>query len=418
MKKIKLNHFPRYFMFYICLIYILARPVLTNYVSEAFKYFFILIVGGCIGICVANRKYLGKIGKMDVVLYSLFSIFALLSALIAGGLELFILTFEHYVFFAFPIFLFPFLKDKFNWDIIVKFLIYFGILESVISFIEFSTQKKMFPIANSGNNMVLQYNGSIRTYGLNDSYFILGLILCIGGLAAYYHIKYKRNRKYYLHLILISVGILTTGSRGWYVSYAFGLLVLYLSDHDVGFTKKKLIKFLCIFVLTVFIICIILFSNLTTGISSIDLILLRIRNIFDWTNDSANTTRIMIWAESIKKWGRHFLFGNGTEITDLDYSYTLGVTESGLLKRLVELGLLGTILQYSTMLYPVCIGLRKSRKNRNPLVYYCIAVFVALSAEDFVLQFYTGIEFTVIIWWAIGFIRYHSINTENSERKH
>lgn len=401
--------------FYTCLLYLLMRPVLTDYVSELFKYFFLLCALWSIFIVVANRKMMKFLGKTEFFLCALFVVYTVITSLVYGGYELFRLSAERYIFYMFPILIFPCIRDRLNWDRMLAFMAHFGVIDSLISFIEFFTLKQIFPVSGVENTRVLQFNGSIRTYGLNGSYFILAEILCLCGLAALYLAKFRRKKWYLINFVVISAGVFSTGTRGFYVAYFIGVLILYFADGRSLWNRKKVIRMLVILFLSFVGLWILVGTDFLTGNSIIDKLLIRARSIFNWTTENANVTRIRLWKTALENWKSHILFGNGPDCTSTSYWKALPVTESGLLKRLVELGLVGTILQLSTMFYPLIKGLKRYRvsQNKNPLTIFMIALLGSFLFEDLILQMYTGLEYTILIWSAIAFVYYFSVVATN-----
>lgn len=397
--------------FHICLLYLLMRPVLTDYVSEVFKYFFLLCVLWNVFSVIVNGKMVKYLGWTQFCFCGLFGAYTIIGSIVYGGYELFRLSAERYIFYMFPILVLPYINAQLNWDRILSFLAIFGVIDSFVSFVEFFTMRQMFPISGVENTRVLQFNGSIRTYGLNGSYFILAEILCLCGLAAFFLLKFRRKRIYMINFIVISAGVLSTGTRGFYVAYFVGVLILYLADWHSKWSRKTLIRILAVSLLGFVCLWILLGTNFLTGNSTIDKLLIRARSIFDWTTENANITRINLWKKALENWKNHILFGNGPDCTSTNYSKALPVTESGLLKRLVEFGLIGTILQFSTMFYPLIIGLKRYRvsQNRNPMTIFMIALLGSFLFEDLILQMYTGLEYTILVWTAIGFIYYFSV---------
>ena len=401
--------------FYTCLLYLLMRPVLTEYVSGFFKYFFLLCALWSIFIVIANGKMVRYLGKTELLLCGLFAIYTVITSLVFGGYELFRLSAERYIFYMFPILVFPYLNDRLNWDRILNFMAVFGVIDSFVSFVEFFTLKQMFPVSGVENTRVLQFNGSIRTYGLNGSYFILAEILCLCGLASLYLLKFRRKKRYLINFIVISAGVLSTGTRGFYVAYFIGVLVLYFADPKSLRNRKTVVRIMTIMFLGFAGLWILIGTDFLTGNTTLDKLLIRARSIFNWTTENANVTRINLWKKALENWENKILFGNGPDCTSTSYSKALPVTESGFLKRLVEFGLIGTLLQLSTMFYPLIKGIKRYRasQNKNPLTIFMIAFLASFLFEDLILQMYTGLEYTIFIWTAIAFIYYFSIFPTN-----
>ncbi len=203
--------------FALCLLYVLMRPFLTNYITPLYKYLFILLLLVGLGVALVHKSTIMKIGSLEMTLCLAFYIYALLNAAFLGGQELLGYTFERYIFYTVPLFVFAYFGNKINWDRVFAFLMWFGIIDSAISLIEFITKKQMFPMSNGESNVeMITMAGTkiLRTYGLQGNYFLLAEILCVCGLASLWLYEKKNQKVYFYSFLFISVGILSTGSRG------------------------------------------------------------------------------------------------------------------------------------------------------------------------------------------------------------
>lgn len=393
--------------FYTTIIYLLMRPFINEYLTEYVKIVLILGFAYCMVLALSRKKVLGEIGRVEILLFFAVWLYVTISSLFNGGSELFLYTLERYMFYSMPLFIIPVIRTNIDWNGVLNFLSVFGIIDSSISIIEFVTRKQMFVI---GTRQVVEQqwgDNSLRTYGLSGNYFLLAEILCLCGLAALYQYISKKKKRYLVTFLIISVGILTTGSRGYYVSYFVGVcMMLFLNVKRRGMRRATVIKGILIIIL-VAIACVFIFAtNYLTGVSFIDTILSRCRSIINFSDNKANVTRYAIWMRSLQRWLEHFWFGSGAQCTDARYSQYIGVTESGVLKRLVELGFIGTILQYSTMIVPITSGIKKFNKSPvefQPFIFF-ISLITSLLVEDIVLQQYTSMEYTIFIWTAMSFI--------------
>lgn len=401
--------------FCLCTLYVLMRPFLVNYMSEYCKYaFFILVIVGCF-VAFWAGKCQKRIGYKELSLLIIFYSYIILNSWLLGGRELLSFALMAYVFYTFPIILMPLIIEKINWKKIFELTAIFGVIDASISIIEFVTRKQMFPMSGVEGEVGIVTKAGVyivRTYGLQGSYFLLAEVLCFCGLAAFYLFRFEKQKDKMVAWIIISVGILTTGTRGYYVSYAFGLCVMYLCEYKFDKTRKR-INFIKIFI--AFIIClvalyIILGTNITFGIDNIDLVLSRIRMIFDWTSESATLQRQNIWRWAIEFWQQKFWFGHGACSTDIRYSGYISVTESGILKRLVELGTVGTILQYGTILLPLRKGITKCIHQRiDSIALVFLGTISAYLMEDLILERYTAPEYTILLWTAIAYLAYYKV---------
>lgn len=398
-------------IFYTCLLYILMRPVLITYITPAFKQLFILTLVISTIIAITHKKIISLIGIKELISLTLFYIYVMINGWYFSNTELLYYGLERYVFLTLPIFIIPLINTRINWLYVLKYLTVFGILDSLISIYEFFTHNAVFPLANISENISIQMSNYkiIRTYGLNGNYFLLAEILCVCGFAAYYLYKFEKKRSALFALIIISIGVLTTGSRGYYVAYWIGLLVLYLGEAKYRYISQlQLFKIVFIILMALLALWVLLGTDYMLGIPSVDTIITRMRQIFAWTGEDANEARLIKWQWSIEQWKNSFLFGYGACSTDTRYSGFISVTESGLLKRLVELGLAGTVLQYYTLFHPLIKGLKKYNKDvdTNHMVIFFLSVISSFLVEDLILQRYTELEYTIILWCSISYISY------------
>lgn len=394
---------------FICLIYILLRPFLNTYVTEYIKYIFILVMVYYAIKGSTNKKILKEIGYVEIFLYVLFMLYALLSSILVGGSELLVYSMERYVFYTIPLFVIPVIQHKLKWDNILIFLSWYGVVDSIISIIEFVIHRQLIPLEGVTHSVVQQFgDNSIRTFGLNGDYFLLAELLCLCAFSSLYLFIRWYKKIDLLKFVLISFGIFTTGSRGYYVAYSVGLAIFYiLFNLNAGKPSQFIVKMgFAVSIIIMFLIFLFM-TNIKTSISSIDTILDRTRSILDFSDNYANVERQQHWLYSINKWKTHPILGNGASITDMRYSGFEKVTESGFLKRLVELGIVGTILQYLTMIVPLIKGYKLFRGKKdfvNLMYIFFFSLIVTLATEDMVLQRYGEAEFTVVMWTSLAFI--------------
>ena len=117
-------------------------------------------------------------------------------------------------------------------------------------------------------------------------------------------------------------------------------------------------------------------------------------------------------------WKEAPFFGKGACFTDTRYSGFIAVTESGVLKRMVELGIVGTLLQYATMVPLLIKGIKRYKKTKETRMLFFFAVLLAFFVEDFVLQRYTALEYTIITWTFLSYIAYFENASQAREILH
>lgn len=390
---------------FISLIYVLLRPFLNTYFTEGVKYIFVLVIVYYVLLFLTNKRLLKKY-SIPLCFTAIFWVYVSISSLSHGGFELLTYSLERYMFYTTAFFVFPVATTKINWKFLMNFMILYGVVDAFFSITEFITHKQILAIGGVTHNVVQLYgDNSIRTFGLNGDYFLLAELLSVCAFCSFYMYKETVKKSYLIAFLIVAVGIFSTGSRGYYVAFSLGMLAfLYCDMKKRGVNKYFIIRTFALAFLALSMVIFIFFTNISIGIGAVDTVLNRFRSITDFSDNAANVTRYKIWIESLNEWKNHLWFGNGASSTDMRYSLFKGVTESGVLKRLVELGLIGTLLQYLTMFYPLLHGIKEYTASRpgHTINILFISIIVMLMTEDCILQRYGEIEHTVILWFAIS----------------
>ena len=101
----------------------------------------------------------------------------------------------------------------------------------------------------------------------------------------------------------------------------------------------------------------------------------------------------------------HFWFGVGPSQTgSWNLNGLYGVTESGILKRFCELGIVGVALHYSFVFNVFINGLKcykKNYKNDRSIIFY-IGLFIAVFVDDITLQATEEIIVAFFMWFALA----------------
>ena len=401
---------------FICLVYILLRPFLNTYVTEYVKYVFITVMLFYAIKGLSSKRVTKEIGFVELLLCTLVICYVMASSLFVGGIELAIYSLERYVFYLIPLLVVPVIRYKVNWFQVLKFLSWYGVADASVSIAEFIIHKQLVPIAGVTHSVVQQYgDNSIRTFGLNGDYFLLAELLCLCGFASLCLYCTHKSKLDLVKFLVILTGIFTTGSRGYYVSFFVGISVFFvLYNYDKGITLSALLKVLMFLFGSVLLLIFVFMTDISLGIDSIDIVLDRARSITDFASNKANVDRLQLWEYALDKWLLEPFWGNGASLTDERFSGFEKVTESGLLKRLVELGVVGTMIQYASMVVPLYKGCKRFKcsidKKNNLLMIFFFSEITMLLVEDFVLQRYGEIEYSIVIWTALAFVSTYKIN--------
>lgn len=406
--------------FYFCLIYILARPFLLNYVSSYIKYLFFFIYLFAFLITLIKGNLLKKVSPVLLFVWLIFLVYIIMSDLFMGDKEMLYISLLNYIVYSFPFFIIVPISNKINFINVFKFLVVFGVLDSLIAIYEFMSKQLLFPTPDVPT-IGYDYGSHIvyRSVGLNGSFFLLAITLGVCGLTALYMYNLKRNKLYLGALMLISTGILTTSTRGVYVAYIVAVsYFLYVNKKEYVIKSGLKVKVILSFFASIFAIMFlgnVIFSGIQFENENLNNVFFRVRSIFNWKTDSANLERISIWKKSISIWEKNVFFGNGASITNSSYSKYIGVTESGILLRLVEFGIVGTILQYFTLFYPFAAGKKKlnRQKENNSAQHLFISIIIFIMTEDTILQIYGSLEAMAFLWTSLAFVYSQRDNEKN-----
>ena len=151
------------------------------------------------------------------------------------------------------------------------------------------------------------------------------------------------------------------------------------------------------------------FFDVKTGIDGIDTIIKRFGNTFN-SKESGNTARIMIWTYYLNEFIVSPYIGRGIAITSnlvtnnlshFNGLFTIAVAESGLLTRLVETGLIGTVLYYVFIIKCAKNSFKRKVYANNRLLnlnnILVIGVLIIFFLEDIILQISTDIFANFIV---------------------
>ena len=254
---------------------------------------------------------------------------------------------------------------------------------------------------------VMATTSGYRAIGIGRSEMATGVLLGI-----YIQILYSsncRNKKAWklIMMMLAVVALISTGSRGPMAATFIATLI------NVVLHKRSergyVLKFIVISLIAFILVYVVLHTNFRTGNSEIDFYLLRIQSITNWNDGGGNSTRLGRWDHYYQMYLKNFWIGIGPSKTgSWDMGVTLGATESALIRHLVELGTIGAVLYYYTLLKCLVTGVRGFTKRvdmRITTMYILhFSIFAVVFVEHFVLQITEEITCAFFMWWALGFV--------------
>lgn len=301
-------------------------------------------------------------------------------------------------------------KSECYFDMLLKI----GVIVSALSWLEYFSHYYILP----NTIEYIDYTG-FRSIVFSRTFLAHGMVLTFFSLIGFYKYLIKKKVKYLAYGCLLFISIFSTGSRGPLVAAIGGLCVM-LVAHEVILKKHSKRKIL-LFLVSLFVIALALFlmtSDFQVGNTTIDYFLNRFRSILDWKKDDGNTGRLVIWKNAIKIFKDHPIFGVGPSQTgswNLDSIY--GVTESGILKRLCEFGIVGFILFYSYVFDILFKGVKNYYKQTfdQEMIFY-FGLFTSVFIDDITLQATEEVIVAFFMWYALAGIE-NSRNRLNIKKR-
>lgn len=367
--------------------------------------FFLIIVWQTWNFFCIRKKFKIYRSDKEILLFLLLSIYIVVNGFIQNSANEFFRAIYEYIFYVFPMYAFIHYRDKVNLQRCLKAVAAVGCVISALSWYEYVTRHYLLKDL-SGTGTIL----NVATYGFRAavftrSYISHGMVLGILCLIGYHLWLQTMQKRWLLSAGFAFVSILTTGSRGPMVSISLAIVVAYfLHVFYVNPTRRKKINFMLLLVAIVVAALIIFTFPVTSVDSFITYSIYRVQSIFNWVGDAGNVGRLEKWKEAVENWFFPSpLWGIGPSKTGSWSPTTLGVTESGVLRRLCEFGIMGAGLYYGFVFAIVRKSVKYmkwlSAEEKREMVLWmsiCVAIFV----NDITVQ--TTEEIMVSFWWWIA----------------
>lgn len=245
-----------------------------------------------------------------------------------------------------------------------------------------------------------------RARVFSGSFLTLGMLLsCTTIVSFYYYIKNKSITNMIL-MIINFVGILMTSSRGPLVSTIVGFLVIWILLNPIN-TRRTFEKITLLMIIFLFIVIVLLLiKDKLLSNEYINYQFQRVLSILNWSSDHSNLQRQSIWRDVIGVIKQNWVMGIGIGATGPDAinNYGITVTESGILRRFVELGVFGATLYYCMMVYIISKYIRNIIKQKTEFSVLAMAIIFAILTEDIILQISDSIIINSIFWMCIAIL--------------
>lgn len=374
----------------------------TKLLWDSIPYFFELL---SIGIVVYGAaRCLIKINckrTIFVFVYVLLSFYIIINGIFQDSTKQLIRALYEYIFYSFIFWATLFYGKKTQVKDISLVVCKIGLIVCFLSWIEYFFHCYLIPNSIEYANYL-----GFRSIVFSRTFLAHGMVLAFFSLLDIYMFLSYKSKKFLMCGAFSFLTILSTGSRGPLVACFLGILVMIIMNDyaNKGLTPKRLSAFIASIV-GVVLIWILLTSDFQVSNPTANYFLNRVRSILDWKNDSGNTGRIVIWNYYLNIAKEHYWFGIGPSQTgSWNLGGLYGVTESGILKRFCELGIVGLVLHYSFVIGIIFHGVRCYKKGHGfdrDLIFY-FGLFVAVFVDDIILQATEEIIVAFLMWFALA----------------
>jgi O-antigen ligase len=384
--------------FFFLIIYFSTKMLWDTAVPSLFELFSVIIlVLGAI-LFFLNYDY-QRSNTFLLLLFLFFSFYVLVNGIIQDKSSQLIRAIYEYIFYGLIFWSCLFFLKKVKIGKIIPVFAYIGIFISLLSWVEFlSGQYLIRPIS-------LSYIG-FRSVVFSRSYLSHGVILGIFSLSNLYCFFQKKKGRYLLFSIFCFLSILTTQSRGPFISCLVSLIAIwFISFRVFRISNPARKRILLGFFLTLSLGVLLIFAFINSSNTIVQKFLLRLGSVFNWQGDSGNQGRIQIWNDMFQMWAEHLWFGIGPSKTGSWGIDSIGVTESGILKVLVELGIVGGLLFFSFSLAPVFLLIKREKylsqtQKVDSLLF--IGIFLCIFIDNITLQVTEEIMVSFFYWFSLA----------------
>ena len=376
-------------------------------------YYAIVFVGAV--LCMIKLTLSSKYRKI-IILFALYVIVIIVNGLLYADAEHMSVGLIEYITYPLAFFaLLYYFKAVNDYYSLFLRVIYWSGITSFLAVIEYLTKKSL--LTQTASSMYTYYNGltSFRAVVFVGSPMMLGILLAVSLIIAVYFVNVYKNKKIYKIVILDVLGLMATGSRGPLLFCVIGIAIMYiyfLKQKIVG--KSTVVKiFLFMILAFLFIIVLIINPEFSVGIPAIDTLISRFSSVFN-TKESGNAERLTLWSYYLNKFSKKPIMGYGIATTSALIStnayatYNNIVTESGVIARLVETGLMGTLTYYGFVFVVLKSSIQGSLKKKYKGTYRNTAIFVVgvvtlILLEDIILQISLDLFCTFALWMILAF---------------
>lgn len=396
-------------MLYYCIFYLCTFYLFDVMVGRIFKYiFFACLIYGIIGYFF--RKLISKSLKYNTVFIlgvAVFLVFVFQCFNVKES-EQMMRGFYQYPFYLLIICSTSYMSRNVNIDNMIKLLTRYGVVLSVCALYEQISHHYIVGVGINGyfyKAILVDENtsSSIRAAVFSGSPLVFGMLMAILTVISFYCLLQKKCVLNFIVMLANFFGLVLSYSRAPLVFTVISMAFMYLYyDNELLFRLKKsrVTKILFYFFLALLLL---LLSSLF--IPKVAFLFQRVMTIFNWDSNDANVTRFVIWQNVLKMIfdGNTFWIGEGPGYASGAIGFA---TESGVLKRLLELGVFSFFLYYFFLYRCVKKGTEISRKRNNKYVILSRSVILCILLEDIILQITESVSIAFFLYFFISLLYY------------
>lgn len=407
----KLRRILLYFMIF----YIFDKNLIDSLTFGLSKLLYYGVVFAGAVLCIIELFLSSKYRKI-VVAFVAYMATILANGILYADLEHMSVGVIEYITYPLAFFaLLYYFKSLNNYKKLFLAVIYWGGLTSVLAVIEYLTKRSI--LTKTASSMYTYYDGisSFRAVVFVGSPMMLAVLLAVSLIVTIYFLNVYKNKKLYAIVVLDLMGLMSTGSRGPLLFCIAAIAVMYiyfLKQQIVG--RNTVIRILLLITAVLaFLLVLVIDPNFSVGIPAIDNLISRFSSVFN-TKEHGNAERLTLWSYYLNKFFRKPIMGYGIATTsaliasNTYATYNNIVTESGVIARLVETGLAGTLTYYTFLFMVLWISIHGSLKKEYKKTYrntaiLVIGVVILILLEDIILQISLDIFCTFALWMILAF---------------
>lgn len=408
-----------YMVFFINTIHLFAEK--TDYFGRI-SFIFIVLLGTILFFKELLQRYnenKNSILNKFILLNIIFFLYVMINGILNKDIKRLIYGGYQYILYGMIFYAVYIYIKEINLKKIIDYVIIFNVINSLICIYEYVSRSNLIPTEYGQ----IAYDGIVifRGRAFFGSFLNAGVVLGMTVFLALYFllksIKEKNNKQifgYSSAILIYILGIFSTGSRGPLVSL-FGGLIFAFIIYSILLSKKRKQNFIILGVIAILgIISLLIILNIDAtklDSSALSFAIHRVQTIFDWSTDPGNVMRIERWNFGLDLFKQNPVFGVGIATTGAKGlgTFSLGVTESGVIKKLAELGIVGSLLFYFQFIFIGVLAFKKiiSKETifeKKIFILLIVSAIVMLLIEECIYQALEAEVVAFYLWMFVAFI--------------